>query len=107
MARRQTPLTRTPPDEVVQALTRLGADLRTARLRRNLTLDEAALAIGSGKRAVAGAEAGSPGTAAAVYVALLSAYGLVNQLEGIANPATDTEGLARMDARERARPGAK
>lgn len=107
MARRQTTLTRTPPYEVEQALTRLGTSLRTARLRRNLTLDEVALVIGSGKRAVARAEAGSPGTAAVVYVALLWAYDLVNQLEGVADPATDTEGLARMNARARARAGAK
>lgn len=38
-----------PPYEVETALKRLGADLRTARLRRNITLAEVAERIGAGR----------------------------------------------------------
>ena len=43
-------------DEVEQALKTLGANIRTARLRRNLTIGEMAEKIGTGERAVADAE---------------------------------------------------
>lgn len=52
-----------PPFEVEAALKRLGANLRTARLARNLSIEAAAAKIGVGYRAVATAEAGKPGTA--------------------------------------------
>ena len=55
-----------PPYEVQQALARLGANLRKARLRRNLTVAEAAAKIGTGPRAVQDAEKGKPGASAAV-----------------------------------------
>jgi len=41
----------TPPFEVEAALKRLGADLRTARLARNLSIEAAAAKIGVGYRA--------------------------------------------------------
>lgn len=102
MAKKNT-LTSAPPYEVAQALKRLGANLRTARLRRNLTIDEVAEKIGTGRRAVMDAEKGKPGASAAVYVALLWAYDLLNQIGEVADPATDDEGLALTASRERAR----
>ena len=47
-----------PPYPVEQMLKRLGADLRTARVRRNLTIEDMARKIGTGDRAVADAEKG-------------------------------------------------
>ena len=44
-----------PPYPVELALTELGANLRTARLRRNLTVEEVAQKIGAGRRAVSDA----------------------------------------------------
>src|SRR5262245_38190450 len=102
MSRQKTTLTSAPPYEVSQALIRLGGALRTARLRRNLTIEEDARKLGSGKRAVARAESGAPGTAAAACTALLWTYDLLNQLDSVADPALDTEGLSRVDSRERA-----
>ncbi|CAN5229978.1 helix-turn-helix transcriptional regulator [soil metagenome] len=96
-------LTTAPPYAVEQALKRLGANLRTARLRRNLTIAEVAGKIGTGPRPVSDAEKGKPSTGAAVYVALLWAYDLLGQMEDIADPALDEEGLALSPARERAR----
>jgi transcriptional regulator with XRE-family HTH domain len=102
MARRATTLNKAPPYPVEQALKRLGANLRTARLRRNLTIEAVAEKIGTGVRAVVDAEKGRPGTGGAVYFALLWAYDLLSQLENIADPALDPEGLARLAQRGRA-----
>lgn len=49
MARKNI-LTTHPPYAVEKALKRLGMNLRTARLRRNLTLEEVAVKIGAGRR---------------------------------------------------------
>ena len=103
MPRIKTPLLNAPPYLVEQALTRLGANLRTARLTRNLTIEEAAAKIGTGRRAVFDAEKGKPGTAAAVYLALLLAYDLLEPVKSLADPALDPVGLASGARRERAR----
>lgn len=96
-------LTTAPPYPVEQALKRLGANLRTARLRRNLTIEQAAEKIGTGPRPVSDAEKGKASTSAAVYIALLWAYDLLAPMQAIADPASDTEGLALSAHRERAR----
>jgi len=96
----------TPPYPVETALRRLGSNLRRARLARNLKLQEVAEKIGTGRRAVADAERGRPGTAAAVYLALLWTYDLMGPVSYIADPATDAVGLASAARRERARAGA-
>ena len=99
-------LSEAPPYAVESALRRLGQDLRTARLRRNLTIDDAAAKIGAGRRAVADAERGKPTTAVATYAALLWAYGLLERFGDVADPSGDAEGttLARSTERVRARP---
>lgn len=102
MAKKNT-LTSAPPYAVEQAIKRLGANLRTARLRRNLTIDEIAEKIGTGRRAVMDAEKGRPGASVAVYIALLWAYDLLDHISEVADPARDEEGLALATSRERAR----
>ncbi len=87
-------LSETPPYPVEQAIKRLGANLRTARLRRNLTIDEVAKKIGTGSRAVSGAEKGNPSTGIVVYTALLWAYDLLGPLDALADPTRDEEGLS-------------
>ena len=101
----RTPLFEAPPFEVKSEISRLGADLRTARLRRNLTLDDVAAKIGIGRRAISDAERGKPTTAIVTYVALLWAYGLIGSVSEVADPNKDAEGmtLARSTERERAR----
>jgi transcriptional regulator with XRE-family HTH domain len=96
-------LTTAPPYAVEQALKRLGANLRTARLRRNLTIENVAEKIGTGPRPVSDAERGKPSTSAAVYIALLWAYDLLEQMSDVAGPATDAEGLALSLSRDRSR----
>ncbi|MEX0960317.1 MAG: helix-turn-helix transcriptional regulator [Burkholderiales bacterium] len=102
MARKNV-LTANPPYPVERALRRLGANLRMARLRRNLTIEEVAAKIGTGRRAVLEAEKGKASTSAAVYTALLWAYDLLAPMDTLADPASDSEGLALSAQRERAR----
>jgi len=96
-------LTMAPPYPVERALKNLGENLRTARLRRNLTIAEVAAKIGAGPRAISDAERGKPSASAAVYVALLWAYDLIGQLDAVADPASDQLGLAMVRPRQRAR----
>lgn len=98
-------LTQAPPFPVEQAIKRLGANLRTARLRRNLTIEAVAEKIGTGPRAVSDAEKGKPSTGVVVYTALLWAYDLLGPMADLADPARDEEGLAfeRSSGRIRAR----
>jgi transcriptional regulator with XRE-family HTH domain len=82
------------PYPVEQAVKKLGSHLRTARLRRKLTIQQVAEKIGTGTRAIRAAESGNPSTLIAVYAALLWAYDLLAPFEDLANPADDQEGLA-------------
>lgn len=93
-------LLRTPPYPVEQMLKQLGINLRTARIRRGLTIAEVAEKIGAGVRAVTNAENGKPSTGIAVYAALLWVYHLLSQMEDVADPSKDTEGQALALARE-------
>jgi transcriptional regulator with XRE-family HTH domain len=96
-------LTQAPPYAVEKAIKTLGKNLRTARLRRNLTIKEVGEKIGTGPRPVADAEKGKPTTAMAVYVALLWTYDLLGLWDALAAPSEDMEGLALAETRERAR----
>ena len=88
-----------PPYAVAHGIKRLGENLRTARIRRRLKIEEVAQKIGTGVRAVMDAEKGKPSTAIGIYVALLWAYDLLQPLEDVANPAKDESGLAYDAAR--------
>jgi transcriptional regulator with XRE-family HTH domain len=101
---RKNALVTAPPYQVEQAVGGLGANLRRARLRRNLTIAEVAAKIGTGPRAVQDAEKGTPGTSVVVYAALLWAYDLLSPFRDLADPATDEGALDRESLRERARP---
>lgn len=96
-------LTTAPPYPVEQALKRLGMNLRTARLRRNLTIEEVAEKIGAGRRAVMDAEKGKLATGAVVYVALFWVYDLLDDLNEVADPIRDIEDQALDLAGERSR----
>lgn len=93
-------LLNTPPYEIEQVIKILGANLRTARLRRGLSLEDVAEKAGVGRHAVACAERGKPTTSIAVYTALLWVLGLTPQLAEVANPDHDDEGKTLARARE-------
>ena len=85
-------LTIDPPFAVEEAILTLGMNLRTARIRRNMSIVEAAERIGAGVRAVRDAEHGKATTAAAVYFALMWLYDLLPSAGGLADPDADAEG---------------
>jgi transcriptional regulator with XRE-family HTH domain len=91
------------PYEVEKALRQLGENLRTARLRRNLTVEDAAAKIGTGIRAVMDAEKGKASTGIAIYTALLWAYDLLSPFDELANPLADKEGIALAASKENKR----
>jgi hypothetical protein len=68
-----------------------------------LSLEAVAAKIGASRRVVADAENGKPSTGIAVYVALLWTYGLLSQLDDVAAPERDQEGLTLASLRERTR----
>ncbi len=86
-------LSTAPPYPVEQAIKRLGVNLRTARLRRNLTIEDVAQKIGTGPRAIMDAEKGKPSTGLVVYAALLWTYDLLGPVSELADPSRDEEGL--------------
>jgi len=96
-------LSTAPPYPIEQAIKRLGANLRTARLRRNLTIKEVSQKIGTGLRAVMDAEKGKPSTGIVVYTALLWTYDLLAPVSELADPARDEEGLTLELSRGRVR----
>lgn len=87
-------LFKTPPFALEQAMKRLGENLRTARLRRNITISEMAQKIGAGPRLISDAEKGKLSTGIAAYGAILWVFGLLDQLEDLAAPENDPEGQA-------------
>jgi|SRR3990170_3675261 len=101
--RRPSALISSMPFAVETAIKRLGANLRVARLRRNLTLEEVAQKLGVSRYVVAHAEGGKPSTSVAVYAGLLWTYGLLDQFAELADPVKDKEGLALSLANERSR----
>lgn len=100
---RRNTLLEAQPYPVEQALQKLGANLRTARLRRHLTIEDVAGKIGTGPRAVGDAEHGKASTGIAVYAALLWAYDLLRPFEDLANPLKDEQGLTLASRRDRVR----
>ncbi len=96
-------LMQAPPYAVERAIKQFGSNLRTARLRRNLTIEQVGEKIGTGPRAVSGAEKGKVSTSIAVYTALLWAYDLILPMEELADPALDEEGMNLSLSKERAR----
>ncbi len=100
---RRNKLLESPPYPVEQTLARLGANLRRARIRRSITVADAAERIGTGPRAVMDAEKGKPSTGMVVYAALLWLFDQLDQLDEVADPSRDTEGLALESTRLRQR----
>lgn len=96
-----------PPLEVETSLKQWGARLRTARLARNLSMDHVAAKLGVGRRVIAAAETGKPGTAIGVYLGLMWTYGLLSQLNDVADPSRDELALRALARREHAYPRKK
>lgn len=96
-------LLQSPPHAVEQSIKRLGSHIRLARLRRNMTIQQMADKIGTGVKSVMDAEKGKPSTSMAVYIAILWALDLIDQLQDVAAPAKDQEGMTLSIHKERQR----
>jgi transcriptional regulator with XRE-family HTH domain len=92
-----------PPYPVEQSLKHLGENLRIARIRRNLTIEDVAERIGTGPRPVMDAEKGKASTGIVVYAALLWLYDQLYELDDVADPSKDKEGLSLERVRQRIR----
>jgi len=101
-------MTPSTPFEVQQALRRVGADIKTARLRRRLSQLELAATAGVSPRTVRRLEAGDQGVALGSVVAVLWGLGLLPTLQAVADPDHDEHGkiLERSRLPQRARQGA-
>ena len=92
-------ITTAPPGEVEEAIRRLGRNLRTARLRRRLRIQDVADRIGTSRFTVADVEKGKVSTSIAAYAGALWALGLLPQMTNVADPDNDEEGKVLEDAR--------
>ncbi len=96
---RKSKISESPPAAVQEALERLGENIRTARLRRRLTQGELARRVGVSRFVVADIEKGKPSTGIAAYLGALWVLGLLDQMDAVADPARDEEGIMLERAR--------
>lgn len=92
-------ITRSPPAAVEEALRRLGRNLRTARLRRRLRIQDVADRLGVSRFTVADLERGRPGVSGAAYFGALWSLGLLGEAADLAHPDRDEEGKVLESAR--------
>jgi transcriptional regulator with XRE-family HTH domain len=98
MARRSK-ISETPPAAVESILQRLGQNIRIARLRRKVTIEELAERVGVSRYLMSDIEKGKPTAAVAAYVGALWALGLADGLRSVGDPDADAEGKALEGAR--------
>jgi len=81
-----------PPAAVEKALRQLGNNIRTARLRRQLRLEDVARRVGISRYVMSDIEKGKPSTAIASYLGALWALRLLEGINNVADPDQDEEG---------------
>lgn len=96
---RVSKISKSPPYDVAEVLSRLGRNIRTARLRRRLTIEDLAERVGISRRAMGEIEKGKPTSAVAAYLGALWALGLLEQMREVGDPDRDAEGKALERAR--------
>ena len=82
------------PFDVLVLSEKMGSSLKTARLRRGMTQNEAALRAGVGRELVLRAEKGKPVSSRSLF-SLLWLYGLLNQMVSSVSDDKDIAGIAR------------
>ncbi len=92
-------ITQAPPAAVEDAIRRLGRNIRTARLRRRLRIEDVANRIGASRFTVADIEKGKAGASMAAYAGALWALGLLEGMSEVADPDRDEEGKTLESAR--------
>ncbi len=92
-------MTRSPnlslmPVELTRQVSSLGLRIRAARQFRRLRLEDIAGKTGLSRKTVEAVERGEPSTSLGAYVAVLGCMSLAQELDLVANPGLDLEGLA-------------
>ena len=88
-----------PPAAIEHAVLRLGTNIETARLRRRWRQSDLASKAGITRNTVAAIENGKLGTGIGAYVATLWALGLADDVQQLAAPDRDLEGITLEAAR--------
>ena len=94
------------PAAVLDTVARLGRNIATARVRRQLREEDLSAKAGISRITLRRVEAGALGTGIGAYIAALWALGLHHEVGEIASPQRDIEGQTLEAARrgERVRP---
>lgn len=92
-------ITQGPPAAVEDAIRRLGRNIRTARLRRKLRIEDVANRIGASRFTISDLEKGKAGSSMAAYAGVLWALGLLEGMNEVADPDRDEEGKTLESAR--------
>jgi transcriptional regulator with XRE-family HTH domain len=80
------------PREVHKRLEGLGEGVRIARVRRGMGTQELADECGIGRRSLYRIERGDAGVALGTYLTVLWKLGLLDTVQGVANPDDDEHG---------------
>ena len=84
------------PKEVAEICQRLGARIRTARIQRKWRQQDVVDRTGYARSTVLNVERGDPKTGLGIYLHILWLMGLAGEVEVIADPGLDRDGLALM-----------
>lgn len=87
------------PLPVKRALTKLGADIKAARLRRRITTTLMAERAFVARSTLQKVEQGDPSVSLGVYATVLFILGLSERIADLADPGTDSVGLQLEDSR--------
>lgn len=82
------------PDNVPGMLRLLGRRLRAARIRRRLRQEDVAEKLGFSRATIQAVERGNMTTAMGVYLSVLWVYRLEREVDLLADPGLDRDGLA-------------
>ncbi|WP_159875686.1 helix-turn-helix domain-containing protein [Aquitalea denitrificans] len=80
------------PRDVRSLLVGLGQRVRTARVRRGFSTENFARECGIGRRSLYRIEMGDSGVALGTFLAVLWKLGLLDTVQGVANPDDDEHG---------------
>nr|WP_321255403.1 helix-turn-helix transcriptional regulator [uncultured Pseudodesulfovibrio sp.] len=91
----------------VRTLEKVGANIKKARLRRNITQKDLARRASTNHVTLGKLERGEPTVGLGVLVQVLEILGLLSNLELLANPNDDQLGVALEEKNQRQRAGSK
>lgn len=82
------------PDEIIEQISALGLRVRQARIHRKLRREDLAKRANLSRTAIEAVERGEPTTGIGTYLRALWAMGLNRELDLLADPGLDREGMA-------------